>query len=70
MGTLTVSGLLERADDNEILGRMKVLAVLESLPAVDKARARETMIEFAIGSARRLSGLGYKQRSNLVSRFG
>ena len=32
MGSLSVAGLLDRADSDEILARMKVLAVLESLP--------------------------------------
>ena len=70
MGALTVSRLLERADDNEILGRMKVMAVVESLTAGDKAEAREAMIKFAIGPDRRLRGLGETQRENLISRFG
>ena len=70
MGSLTVAGLLERADGDEILARMKVLAVLESLPKLGKVKARRTMEEIGISESRRLRGLGVQQRSALVSRFG
>ena len=70
MGSLTVAELLERADSDEILARMKVLAVLESLPKLGKVKARRTMEEIGISESRRLRGLGAQQRSALVSRFG
>ena len=70
MGSLTVAGLLARADDDEILARMKVLAVLESLPKLGKVKARRTMEEIGISESRRLRGLGTQQRAALVSRFG
>ena len=70
MGSLTVAGLLEQADGDEILARMKVLAVLESLPKLGKVKARRTMEEIGISESRRLRGLGAQQRSALVSRFG
>jgi len=70
MGSLTVAELLERADGDEILARMKVLAVLESLPKLGKVKARRTMEEIGISESRRLRGLGAQQRSTLVSRFG
>ena len=70
MGSLTVAGLLERADGDEILARMKVLAVLEALPKLGKVKARRTMEEIGISESRRLRGLGAQQRSALVSRFG
>ena len=70
MGSITVAELLERADGDEILARMKVLAVLESLPKLGKVKARRTMEEIGISESRRLRGLGAQQRSALVSRFG
>ena len=70
MGSLTVARLLERADGDEMLARMKVLAVLESLPKLGKVKARRTMEEIGISESRRLRGLGAQQRSALVSRFG
>lgn len=70
MGSLSVAGLLDRADSDEILARMKVLAVLESLPKLGKVKARRTMEEIGISESRRLRGLGVQQRAALVSRFG
>ncbi len=70
MGSITVAELLERADGDEILARMTVLAVLESLPNLGQVKARRTMEEIGISESRRLRGLGAKQRSTLVSRFG
>ena len=69
-GSLTVPGLLERADSDETLARMKVRAMLESLPTLDKAAAHRAMREIGIDESRRLSGLGPRQRSTLINRFG
>jgi len=69
MGSLSLEDLLERSDADESLGRMKVLAVLESLPRLGKVKARRTMEEIGISESRRLRGLGAQQRASLVSRF-
>ena len=39
-GSLSLEDLLERSDSDESLGRMKVQAVLESLPRLGKLKAR------------------------------
>ena len=70
MGSLSLPELLEQADDDIILAKMKVLAVLESLPKLGKVKARRTMDEVGISDSRRLRGLGIQQRAELVSRFG
>ncbi len=70
MGSLSLPELLEQADDDIILAKMKVLAVLESLPKLGKVKARRTMDEVGISDSRRLRGLGNQQRAELVSRFG
>ena len=49
MGSLSLPELLEQADDDIILAKMKVLAVLESLPKLGKVKARRTMDEVGIG---------------------
>ena len=38
LGSLSLSDLLDQADGNDTVGKMKVLAVLESLPGVGKVR--------------------------------
>ena len=69
MGSLSLKELLDQADDNDIVGKMKVLAVLESLPGVGKVRARRTMEEIGIADTRRVRGLGDQQRRSLLDAF-
>jgi ribosomal protein S13 len=57
-----------RAELKEKL-KMKVLAVLESLPGVGKVRARRTMEEIGIADTRRVRGLGEQQRRSLLDAF-
>ena len=61
--------LLDRAGD-DVVGKMKVLAVLESLPGVGKVKARRTMESIGISESRRVRGLGSRQRSQLLDTFG
>ena len=70
MGTLSLSELLDRSDNDRILAKMKVLSVLEALPKLGKVKARRTMDEVGISDSRRLRGLGSQQRAELVARFG
>jgi outer membrane protein TolC len=65
---LTLRDVLNRADDN-ILGKMKVSSVLESLPGVGKVRARKLMERLDISASRRVRGLGSKQKEALLAEF-
>jgi hypothetical protein len=69
MGSLTLPELFGQADQNDIVGKMKVLAVLESLPGVGKVRARKVMQEIGIADTRRVRGLGQQQRKALLETF-
>ena len=55
--------------DNDVVGKMKVSALLESLPCVGRVRARQIMEEVGISESRRVRGLGQNQISALLSRF-
>ena len=68
MGSLTLAELLDRADDDHV-GKMKVLAVIEALPGVGKVKARRTMEEIGIADTRRVRGLGEQQRKALLAAF-
>lgn len=70
MGSLSLPELLQQAENDEMIGKMKVLAVLESLPGVGKVKARRTMEEFEISDTRRLRGLGDQQKRKLLEEFG
>jgi excinuclease UvrABC nuclease subunit len=54
----------------DVVGKMKVSSVLESLPGVGKVRARKIMEELEISTSRRVRGLGAKQKDNLLGKFG
>lgn len=70
MGSLSLSELLEKADGDETVGKMKVLSVLESLPGLGKVKARRLMESVGISESRRLQGLGAKQRTDLLRETG
>jgi hypothetical protein len=69
MGSLTLRELFEQGDRDEVLAKLKVVSVLESLPGVGKVRARRLMQELDISESRRLRGLGRNQRKDLLDRF-
>lgn len=69
MGSLSLKELLAQADHNDTIGKMKVLAVLESLPGVGKVRARRAMDDIGIADTRRVRGLGEQQRRALLETF-
>ena len=69
MGSVTLSELFEQADD-ETIAKMKVLAVLESLPGLGKVKARRAMDDIGIAQTRRVQGLGANQRKALLDRLG
>jgi outer membrane protein TolC len=56
--------------NDDIIGKMKVSSVLESLPGVGKVRARRIMERLDISATRRVRGLGAKQRDALLTEFG
>ena len=67
-GRTSLKDLLERTGD-EIVGKMKVSTVLESLPGVGRVRARKIMERLDISESRRMRGLGAKQKGNLLDEF-
>jgi signal recognition particle GTPase len=69
MGAVTLSSLLDQAERDDHVGKMKVLAVIEALPGVGKVKARRTMEEIGIADTRRVRGLGEQQRKALLEAF-
>ena len=62
--------VLADGDTDEVIGKMKVVAVLESMPGVGKVRAQKIMERLEISPSRRVRGLGTKQREALAREFG
>ena len=69
MGSLTLRQVLDMSDENEIVSRTKVLAILESMPKIGKVKARRLMESIGIAESRRLRGLGDQQRAALLAEF-
>ena len=67
-GRTTLRDLLDRRND-DVVGKMKVSTVLESLRGVGRVRARKMMERRDISESRRMRGLGAKQKENLLSEF-
>jgi transposase len=66
----SLAEVLEQARTDDVLGKLKVSSLLESLPGIGKIKARAIMAEIGISETRRLRGLGPHQAKALVERFG
>lgn len=70
LGTVSLKQIIEQGQSDDLVGKTKVLAVLESLPGVGKVKARRAMEEIGIAETRRIRGLGSQQREALLAEFG
>lgn len=68
-GATTLADVLDSGETDEAVGKMKVVAVLEAMPKVGKVRAQRIIEELEISPARRVRGLGAKQREALLREF-
>ncbi|MGP7960969.1 integration host factor, actinobacterial type [Sanguibacter sp. A247] len=66
----SLSSVIETGRTDDIIGKMKVTALLESLPGVGKVKAQVIMDEVGIAQSRRVRGLGPHQARALIERFG
>ena len=70
MGSLTLKELLDQSASDEVVAKMKIVSVLESLPGLGKVKARKLMEEIGISETRRIQGLGDQQRKKLFEKLG
>ncbi len=63
-GEISLEEVLDSEDP--IASRMKVSALIESLPGYGKAKAAKIMDELGISATRRVKGLGARQREQLL----
>ena len=68
-GGTTIKDVLSQSDNDDVLGKMKVSALLEAMPGVGKVRAAQIMERLEIAPSRRLRGLGDRQRKALLADF-
>jgi len=67
-GRWSLAELLERCQEDEHLGGMRVRDALTALPGVGEVRSLEIMEDVVISPTRRLRGLGSRQYVELVER--
>ncbi len=63
---MSVADILERAEQDEAVSRLKVSDLLESTPGIGKVRSAAIMEQIGIARTRRLRGLGVHQRKALI----
>ena len=63
-GKVSLKEVLDSTDP--IAERMKVSALIESIPGYGKAKAAKIMDELGISATRRVKGLGARQREQLL----
>ena len=69
-GGTTLKQVLDDAENDEAVAKLKVSALLEALPGVGKVRAAAVMEQLEIAPSRRVRGLGERQRQALLNEFG
>jgi len=68
-GELSIADVLAKADD-PVVAKIKVSALIESLPGYGKAKVAKLMDELGISETRRVKGLGARQKAALIERLG
>ena len=65
----SITDVLREGQTNEVVGKMRVVDLLQSMPGLGKVRARQTMERLGIAESRRVRGLGTKQIAALEREF-
>ena len=66
----SLSEVIEQGRTDDTIGKLKVVALLESLPGVGKVKARKIMEDIGIAENRRVQGLGQQQKATLLDQLG
>ena len=65
----SIADVIAEARANEVVAKLRVVDLLQSMPGVGKVKAQEIMTELEIAPTRRLRGLGDRQRKALLEKF-
>lgn len=68
--TASILEVINEGKVNDAIGKMKVLALLESMPGVGKVKAQALMGQIGIAMSRRIRGLGANQIEAIKREFG
>jgi len=69
LGELSLSAVLDLAQNDEAIAKMRVVELLESFAGVGKIRALAMLERLQISQTRRIQGLGVAQRQSLLREF-
>jgi ribosomal protein S13 len=62
--------VLEQGQKNDVIGKMRVVDLLQAMPGLGKVRAKQMMERLNISESRRVRGLGANQIAALEREFG
>jgi hypothetical protein len=65
----SILDVLREGQVNDVIGKMRVIDLLQSMPGLGKVRARQLMERLNIAESRRVRGLGTKQVAALEREF-
>lgn len=68
-GRSNIRAILDQASD-DVVAKMRVAYLIESLPRIGKVRTRKIMTELGIDETRRIQGLGIRQKKALLDKLG
>ncbi|MET0449297.1 MAG: integration host factor, actinobacterial type [Aeromicrobium sp.] len=67
--TATLTDVIQESKANDVIAKLRVVDLLQSMPGVGKVRAQEIMQRIGIADSRRLRGLGANQVTALLAEF-
>jgi len=65
----SITEVLREGETNEVIGKMRVIDLLQAMPGLGKVRAKQLMERLSIAESRRVRGLGAKQVAALEREF-
>lgn len=68
-GSLSIHQVIELAHTDEVIAKMRVLELVESISGVGKIRGKALLERLEISLTRRIQGLGKHQMNDLISQF-
>lgn len=68
-GSMRISDLFARADEDELIAGLKVESLIAAMPGTGKIKAKRLMESIGIAENRRIRGLGANQREALITEF-
>jgi len=68
-GSMRISELFEKAENDDLVAGLKVESLIASMPGTGKIKAKRLMESIGIAENRRIRGLGANQKEALIAEF-